>query len=182
MRRALSIAVVALAMCALPGDAAAHDSPPTHRAVVQADRGALSVLVTYEPGRNKAGDPGLGALTASAYGEARKRVLEATLSARALAPLRVTVNGAPINFDRVRTKVVFGRGPGGYTVYVLATARVARGQVVRASMTSDPHVARKAPGAARISWLDRSGKRVTAAAPQRRWLPAGTEIALRFAR
>jgi hypothetical protein len=119
--------------------------------VVQVERCELAVLVGYAAGT---GEP-TERIVARAASQPKSHMLDAlraSLTAFALAPLQLTLDGQPLAPTAVHAKI--GLDPGGTrpVVVVLATFAL-RGGGALAIRSRDPRTTR-------ISWQDRSGGRV----------------------
>jgi hypothetical protein len=156
MRAAARFAVATALATSLAGPSAwAHVFPPVHTVVVQVERCELAVLVGYTPGT---GEP-TERIIARAASQPKSLALDAlrtSLTAFALAPLELTLDGQPLAPSAVHAKIGLGLdlGVGGTRpmVAVLATFVLPGGGalVIRS----------KDPRTTRVSWQDRSSGRV----------------------
>jgi hypothetical protein len=152
VRRSLVPALATALATSLAGPPAwGHTFPPVHTVVVQVERCEIALLVGYAAGT---GEP-TERIVARAASQPRSHVLDAlraTLTAYALAPLAVTLDGVPVSPSSVRTKIDFDASGTRPTVVVLATFAL-RGGGALAIRAKDPRTTR-------ISWQDRSAGRV----------------------
>ena len=164
----------AVAIC-LAGQAAwAHTFPPARQVVVQVERCEVVLFVGYRPGT---GEPTEGILARAATAP-KSRALEALrdlMSAFAMGPLTVSVDGQPLVPTNVRAKI--GLEPGGARpmVVVLVTYPLHAGKELA--------IATKDPRSTRFSWTDRASQRVEIPnAPQQgKWYPAVASMLLPLA-
>jgi hypothetical protein len=137
---------------ALAGRAAwGHTFPPVHSVVIQVERCELAVLIGYAAGT---GEP-TERIVARAASQPKSHVVDAlrdTLAAYAMAPIALSVDGAPLAPTSVQAKLGLGGGGQRPVVVVLATYALPAGG--RLALTSAD------PRTTRISWEDRSGGRV----------------------
>jgi hypothetical protein len=141
--------VVAVALAASP--AWGHTFPPVRTAVLQVESCEVALLVGYRPGSGKATD----ALLVRASSQPKSQGLVALrdlMTTEALAPLTLSVDGAPLVPTSVRAKL--GTEPGGERpmIVVLVTYALPTGR--RLSLHSAD------PRTTRISWADRASGRV----------------------
>jgi len=141
----------ALAICLAGRPVWGHTFPPARTVVVQVEPCELVLLVGYRPGT---GEPTEAILTrvASAPKSHALEALRGVMTAFAMAPLTVSVDGTPLVPTAVRAKV--GVEPGGArpAVVLLVTYALPRGKAL-AIGSSDPRTTR-------ISWTDRESGRV----------------------
>jgi hypothetical protein len=146
------VRAVVLASLLLASPAAAHYFPGARDVVVQAEEGSVAMLVTYRPSSRTA-------VPAAARG-----LLKAMLAARAMATLKVALDGRPPEKGSLDVKLVEDPpGSGRPLLLVLMTAEVppgARRLTVDVEEDLEPTSTR---------WLDRSGGRVRSSGPR----PAG---------
>jgi len=88
-------ALLALCVLALPALAIAHTNPARRSLAVQVKRDAALVLVTWTVPSGEYGDAYVSQATFARSRSAR-RSLEATLAAKAIGPLTITLDGAPV--------------------------------------------------------------------------------------
>jgi len=134
-----------------------HTFPPQHTVVAQVERCELALLVGYTAG---SGEPTerIVARVASQPKSHAADALRETLTAYALAPIAVALDGVRLRPSSVRAKIGFDASGTRPTVVVLVTYSLARGGQL-AITSSDPRTTR-------ISWRDRASGRVVAdAAP-----------------
>jgi hypothetical protein len=148
--RAVALATAVAIGLASPS-AWSHTFPPARQVVVQVERCEVVLLVGYRPGT---GEP-TAAILGRAATAPKSRALEAledVLSAFAMAPLTVSIDGTPLVPTTVRAKI--GLEPGGARpmVVLLVTFALPAGHALS--------IATKDPRSTRISWQDRSGARV----------------------
>jgi hypothetical protein len=119
--------------------------------VVQVEPCELALLIGYSAGT---GDPTerIVARVASQPKSHALEVLRTTLTAYAMAPLTVTVDGAPLTPSSVHAKIGFDASGTRPMVVVLATFPLRDGAALAVSS--------KDPRTTRISWQDRSSGRV----------------------
>ena len=159
MTRRVAIAV-AIALAA--GPAWGHTFPPMRTVVAQVEPCELVVMIGYRPGT---GEP-TEALLARVANSPKSRGLEAlrdVMTAYAVAPITVAVDGTPLVPTSVRAKIGVEDGGARPIVVVLVTyALPPRGALAIAS---------RDPRTTRISWQDRASGHVDLAqAPtQGRW-------------
>ena len=151
---------VAIALAA--GPAWGHTFPPVRTVVVQVESCELAVLVGYKP---STGEPIAGILARSANTPKSRGLdsLRDVMTAYAVAPLTIAVDGKPLVPTKVRAKLgVEGDGSRPIVVALVTYALPSAGTL---TITS-----KDAP-TTRISWQDRASGRVDlAAAPaQDRW-------------
>lgn len=135
-----------------------HTFPPARNVVVQVETCEVVLFVGYRPGTGEPTETML-ARAASAPKSQALDALENVLAAFAMAPLTVTVDGAPLVPTKVRAKL--GLEPGGARpmVVLLVTYALAPGKALV--------VTTKDPRSTRISWQDRLSSRVAISeAPQ----------------
>ena len=152
----------AVAVCLAATAAWGHTFPPVRTVVVQVEREEVAILVGYRPG---SGEP-TEAILARAAGQPRAQILEAlrgVMTAYAVAPLTVSVDGKPLVPTTVSAKI--GIEPGGARPIVVVLVTYAIPRAGRLAIAS------KDPRTTRISWQDRDSCRIDlAAAPaQGKW-------------
>ncbi|HEX7842003.1 MAG TPA: hypothetical protein VF469_31245 [Kofleriaceae bacterium] len=151
-RAASTLAVATLVATSLAGPPAwGHTFPPVHSVVVQVEPCELALLIGYSAGT---GEP-TERIVARVASQPKSHALEAlrtTLTAYAMAPLTVTVDGAPLTPSSVRTKIGFDASGTRPMVVVLATFPLRGGAALA--------IASKDSRTTRISWQDRSSGRV----------------------
>ena len=136
----------------LSGPAAwGHTFPPVHTAVVQVERCELALLIGYSAGT---GEP-TERIIARVASQPRSRAIDAlraTLTAYAMAPFRIAVDGTPLAPASVQAKIGFDASGTRPTVVVLATFALHGGAQLTIT-SSDPRTTR-------ISWQDRASGRI----------------------
>lgn len=163
MSRATACRVAtAVAMLLAAGTAWGHTFPQVRTIVVQVEPCAVTLLVGYRPGT---GEP-TEAILARAASQPKSRALDAlraVMTAYAMAPLTVAVDGKPLVPTTVRAKI--GVEPGGARPIVVVL--VSYPTPVAGALS----IATGEPRTTRISWQDRDSQRVSLAhAPaQGRW-------------
>lgn len=152
MTRAGAVAVATALAGALAGRAAwGHTFPPVHTVVVQVERCELAVLIGYAAGT---GEP-TERIIARAASQPKSHVVEAlrdTLTAYAMAPISIAIDGQAVRATTLRAKLGFDPSGKRPMVVVLATFPLPAGGGLAIS-SSDPRTTR-------ISWQDRSSGRV----------------------
>jgi hypothetical protein len=134
-----------------------HTFPPLHTVVVQVERCEVALLIGYAAGT---GEP-TERIIARVASQPKSHAIDAlrdTLTAYAMAPLVLAIDGKPVMPSSVRAKIGFdasGRRP---IVVVLATFPL-HGGAQLTLRSKDPHTTR-------ISWQDQaSGRIATDSAP-----------------
>jgi hypothetical protein len=156
------VVATAVAICLACQAAWGHTFPPVRTVVVQVEPCELVLLVGYRPGT---GEPTEAILTrvASAPKSHALDALRGVMTAFAMAPLTIAVDGAALVPTAVRAKV--GIEPGGArpAVVLLVTYALPRGKTLSIA-SSDPRTTR-------ISWTDRASGRVaiSGAPAQGKW-------------
>ncbi|HMG57225.1 MAG TPA: hypothetical protein VK601_27185 [Kofleriaceae bacterium] len=151
-RAASTLGVATALAISLAGPPAwGHSFPPLHTVVVQVERCEIAVLVGYAAGT---GEP-TERIIARAASQPKSHALEAlrgALTAFAMAPLAITVDGRRLEPTALRAKI--GLDPGGTrpAVVVLATFALRAG--------GELAIRSKDPRTTRISWQDRSSGRI----------------------
>ena len=144
MTRAIRLVLAtALAIC-LAGQAAwAHTFPAARQVVVQVESCEVVLLVGYRPTTGEPTDGILGRASTAPKSRAREALAD-LLSAFAMAPLTVSVDGQPLVPTTVRAKI--GLEPGGARpmVVVLVTYPLPAGRALS--------IASKDPRSTRFSW------------------------------
>ena len=150
--RRIRVAVATALAIGVAGPAAwGHNVPPLHTVVVQVERCELVFLIGYAAG---IGDP-TERIIARAASQPKSHIVGAlrdTLTAYAMAPIALAVDGKPLVPSSVRAKIgvdASGRRP---IVIVLATFPLRDG--AQLTITS------RDPRTTRISWRDQSSGRV----------------------
>jgi hypothetical protein len=142
-------AAVAIALAA--GPAWGHAFPPVRTVVLQVERCELVIMVGYRPASGESTD----AILSRVASQPKSRRLDAmreTLSAYAMAPLAVTLDGKPLIPSSVHAKI--GLEPGGARPMVVVLVTYAIGAGGALAITS------KEPRTTRISWQDQNSGRV----------------------
>jgi hypothetical protein len=148
--RALGVATTLATSLAGP-PAWGHTFPPVHSVVVQVERCELALLIGYSAGTGEPTERVVARVASQPKSHALE-ALRATLTAYAMAPLSITVDGAPLTPSSVRAKIGFDAGGTRPVVVVLATFSLPPGAAL--AITS------KDPRTTRISWQDRSSGRI----------------------
>lgn len=128
-----------------------HTFPPVHTVVVQVEPCEVALLIGYAAGTGDSTER----IVARAASQPKSHALDAlreALTAFALAPLVVTLDGQRLAPTSVRAKISLGAGGARPMVVVLATFALHAGGAL--AITS------KDPRTTRISWQDRSAGRV----------------------
>lgn len=133
-----------------------------HTVVVQVERCEVALLVGYTAGTGESTER----IVARAASQPRSHVLDAlrdTLTAFALAPLAITLDGHPLVPTSIRARIGVDAGGTRPVVVVLATFALREGGAL-AIRSTDPRTTR-------ISWQDRSSGRIALprAPAQGRW-------------
>lgn len=148
MRLALATALAIL----LAGPPAwGHTYPPVHSVVVQVEHCELALLIGYSAGTGESTER-IIARFASQPKSHMVGALRDTLTAYAMAPLVVAIDGQPLSPTSVRAKIGFSAGGQRPIVVVLATYPL-RGGTKLAISSKDPRTTR-------ISWQDRASGRI----------------------
>ena len=159
----LSVAAAGLVAMSLGlRDASAHRVLGGRTVVVQLERGAIALLVSWKPPGGDLADALAGAGARGPHPRDRMRALYAE---RALAPLRVTVDGKPLAPASVEAKLVLDPpGSGRLTGLVLVRFTLPAGA---RAVSIDNRDARQT----RLALADRSGGRfaIAPSLPARRW-------------
>lgn len=160
---ALRVALATVLATSLAGRSAwGHRFPPVHTVVVQVERCEVALLIGYAAGTGDSTER----IVARVASQPRSHAVDAlreTLTAYAMAPISITVDGAPVVPTSVRAKVGFDAGGTRPIVVVLATVPLHGGGQL-AIRSNDPRTTR-------ISWRDQgSGRVVRERAPtEGRW-------------
>lgn len=172
VRRVAVASALAISLAGPP--AWGHTFPPVHTVVVQVERCEVALLIGYTAGT---GEP-TERIVARVASQPKSHALDAlreTLTAYAMAPIAVALDGVRLQPASVRAKI--GVDPSGTrpTVVVLVTFSLPRGGKLAIS-SSDPRTTR-------ISWRDQaSGRVVDGAAPaQGHWYPGVASFLLPLA-
>jgi hypothetical protein len=154
---------IAVAIC-LAGQAAwGHSFPPVRTVVVQVERCELALLIGFRPGSGEATEELLKRIAS----QPKSLMLDAAkslLTASAMGPLTIAIDGKPLVPNGVRAKI--GVDPSGTKPLVVALVTFAIPEGGGAlSVTS------REARTTRISWADRTSGRVDldAAPAQQRW-------------
>jgi hypothetical protein len=160
--KARVVLATALAISLAGAPAWGHTFPPVHTVVVQVERCEVVLLIGYTAGTGDSTER-IVARVASQPKSHAVDALRDTLTAYALAPFAITVDGAPLAPTSLRAKV--GVDPSGTRpmVVVLVTYPLPRGD--RLAITSND------PRTTRISWRDQASGRIAldAAPSEGRW-------------
>ena len=164
----------ALAICLAGGAAWGHTFPPARNVVVQVEPCDVVLLVGYRPGTGEPTEAIL-ARAASAPKPLALKALEDVLSAFAMAPLVVSVDGLPLVPTNVRAKLGFEPGGARPMVVLLVSYALAPGKALT--------IGTKDPRSTRISWQDRGSNRVVISdAPQQgKWFAGVASMLLPLA-
>jgi hypothetical protein len=141
----------ALAISLAGRSAGGHTFPPVHTVVVQVEDCELAVLVGYTAGTGAPTER----IVARAASQPKSHIVGAlrdTLTAYAMAPLTIAVDGVPLAPREVRAKIGLDASGKRPSVVVLATYAL-RGGARLAIRSKDPRTTR-------ISWRDQSSGRV----------------------
>jgi hypothetical protein len=132
--------------------ARAHTFPPVHSVVVQVEPCALALLIGYTAGTGESTER-IVARVASQPPARAADALRDTLTAFAMASLRVEIDGAPVKPTSVSAKI--GLDPGGTrpAIVVLATFALRGGSQALVIAPRDPRTTR-------ISWHDQASTRM----------------------
>jgi hypothetical protein len=153
----------ALALLLLTATAEAHFVPGERLIVVQAEPRAVAILVSYRPPSGIISDF-LGVDATWSRPGARAAFVKALLALRALAPLTLRLDGAPLAPGTMQIKLA--EDPPG-------TGRPAVAVLVTAALPAGPHQLTVDVAAAReptsTQWIDRTGGRIAQFGPR----PAG---------
>jgi hypothetical protein len=130
-----------------------HSFPPVHTVVLQVERCELAVLIGYAAGSGESTER----IVARVAGQPKSHaldVLRETLTAYAMAPLTLAVDGVPLAPTSVRAKI--GLDASGKRPMVVVLAMFGLPPGAQLTVTS------KDPRTTRISWQDRASGRVVA--------------------
>jgi hypothetical protein len=128
-----------------------HTFPPAHTVVVQVERCEVALLVGYAAGTGDSTER-IVARVASQPKSHAVDALRDTLTAYAMAPLTVALDGKPVVPSGLRAKIGFDASGTRPMVVVLVTFPL-RGGTELAIHSKDPRTTR-------ISWQDRSSGRI----------------------
>jgi hypothetical protein len=141
----------ALAIWLAGSSAWGHNFPPVHTVVIQVERCEVALLIGYTAG---SGAP-TERVIARAASQPRSHIVDAlrdTLTAYAMAPLAIAIDGKPLVPTAVRAKIGLDASGQRPSVVVLATFPLPRG--AQLTITS------KDPRTTRISWRDQASGRI----------------------
>lgn len=141
----------AVAMCLAGQPAWGHRFPPSRSVVIQVERCEVALLVGYRPGTGEATESILARASSAPKSQAF-RALRDVLTAYAIRPLTVAIDGRPLVPTDVRAKI--GVEPGGARpmVVLLVTFPLEAGSTLAITTTE--------PRSTRISWQDQASGRV----------------------
>ena len=148
--RAVLVATTLAILLARPA-AWGHSFPPVRTVVVQVERCQVELLVGYRPGTGEATE-GILARAASQPKSRARDALRDVLTAYAMAPLSVELDGKALVPTNVRAKI--GLEPGGARPMVVLLVAFS----LPAGHRFEVHT--REPRSTRISWQDRDGDRV----------------------
>jgi hypothetical protein len=142
---------IAVAVCVASPSAWGHYFPPVRTVVVQVEDCEVALLVGYRPASGEATDTFLARIASQPESQ-RLITAKNILAQQALAPFSLTLDKQPLVPTKVRAKI--GLDPGGTRpmVIVLVTYALPKGGTLA--------IATKDPRSTRISWTDRSNRRV----------------------
>jgi hypothetical protein len=143
--------VIAVAICVAGQPAWGHFFPPVRTVVVQVENCEIAVLVGYRPASGEATDT-LLARIASQPESQRLVTAKNILAQHALAPLTFTVDKQRLVPTTVSAKIALDPGGTRPMAIVLVTYALPEGGTLA--------IATKDPRSTRISWTDRSNRRV----------------------
>jgi len=172
--RAVAVASALAILLAAPL-AWGHTFPPQHTVVVQIERCELALLIGYTAGTGEPTERIVARVASQPKSHAADALRE-TLTAYAMAPIAVALDGARLSPASVRAKIGFDASGTRPTVVVLVTYALARGGEL-AITSSDPRTTR-------ISWRDQASGRVAgdAAPAQGQWFAGVASFLLPIAR
>ncbi len=148
----LATVVVATAVAVLAGGPAwAHSFPAVRNVVVQVERCEVVLLVGYRPGSGEATESILTKV-ASAPKSQTHDALRDLLTAYAMAPLSIAVDGKRLQPTSVRAKIGIEAGGTRPMVVALVTFPLPAGRALSVATTD--------PRSTRISWQDQRSERV----------------------
>jgi hypothetical protein len=146
------VALATALAIALAGAAAwGHTFPPVHTVVLQVERCEVALLIGYTAGT---GEP-TERIVARVASQPKSHAVDAlrdTLTAYAMAPFAVAVDGTPLAPTSVRAKIGLDAGGRRPVVVVLATFALRAGAAL--TVTSND------PRTTRISWQDQASGRI----------------------
>ena len=165
-RDTVPIMATALAMCLMVSPAWGHTFPPVHSVVVQVEGCEVALLVGYTAGSGASTERVVARVVTQPKSRAGD-ALRKTLTAFAMAPIAVTVDGKRLVPTGVRAKVGFDGGGTRPVVVVLATFALGAGNDGGGRLV----IWSTEPRTTRISWQDGgSGRIVKDRAPtEGRW-------------
>jgi hypothetical protein len=151
-----------------------HTFPPVHTVVVQVEPCEIALLVGYSTGTGDSTER----IIARVASQPRAHAVDAlrdTLTAYAMAPLVVTLDGKPLTPTAVHAKIGFDAGGTRPMVVVLATYPL-RGGAALAIHSKDPRTTR-------ISWQDQASGRIDrdSAPAQGHWFTGAASLVLPLA-
>ena len=152
--RATSCAAAMIATIAVVRVAIAHTNPARRSVAVQAERNAIVMLVTWTV---PSGEPGEVYAASAAWGRRGadgRKALQASLAAKAIGPLTLTLDGVPVASPEMKVKLTEDPpGSGRAAVAVLLSATIPAGEhtaSISIRPDSDP---------TRVMFVDRSAGR-----------------------
>ena len=151
-------ATLALLFASRTGDA--HVVPAQRSVLVQAEKSSVAILVTWTSSNTGGAEELLAEAIAGRRGGRAHKSLRAFVAARALAPVKLLVDGKPLSIENLSTKVVLDPNN---------TGRLGAAVLITANLPGDGAnlLVRVAPGQGRtrLTWIDKSRGAVSAARP-----------------
>jgi hypothetical protein len=141
----------AVAVCLAATAAWGHTFPPMRTAVIQVESCELVVMIGYRPGTGESTESVMARLANSPKSRAVDNLRD-VMTAYAVAPFTIAIDGTPLVPTKVRAKVGVEDGGARPMVVVLVTYALPRA----GSLT----VTTKDPRTTRISWQDRASGRI----------------------
>lgn len=175
MKTKMTFVFIFAALLAAAGIAGAHSYPSRRSIAVQAEKDAIVVLAMWTAPAGEAGELfDLGAAL-GAKGTKSLAALEAQLAAKAIGPISLALDGAPLEPTAVRTRLIEDPPRSGRrAVAVLVEARIPAGSH-EVSVSLGP-----TGEATRMNFVDRSNgaAAVNGRAPEGGIVPSGTSFSI----
>ena len=140
-----------VAVCLAATAAWGHSFPPMRTVVVQVESCEVVVMIGYRPGTGESTESVMARLANSPKSRAVDNLRD-VMTAYAVAPFTIALDGTPLVPTKVRAKVGVEDGGARPIVVVLVTYAIPRAGTLT--------VTTKDPRSTRISWQDRASGRV----------------------